>query len=394
MRLTLLLCFLLATMTAFTQSLPVGKRTIAFVDPSRSNRNVPTELFYPAASAGSNTPLASGTEKYPVIVFGHGFVMTPAAYTWLADSLVKNGFLVAMPSTEGGFSPSHEQFGRDLAFLAQRIVSLNDSSSNFLFGRVSNKSAVGGHSMGGGCSLLAMTYNQQINAVFNFAAAETNPSAKAAALTIQKPSLLFAGSLDCIVPPSEQQTMYSNVPYACKTFVNVTGGLHCHFGNNDATCAFGQVTSGCNTSSITAATLFEKTISLLRPFLQHYLKADCTAAGQFETILNNLSGITKLRACSSDPLGCVLTSTSSPVGGAGLKLYPNPVPPGAVLQVSSPSGGIQRIQLMDAGGRVVSDRSFPRTNRAFVDAPDSGVYWLKAHTTTGFFLRPVVFHKD
>lgn len=248
--------------------------------------------------------------------------------------------------------------------------------------------------MGGGCSLLAMTYNNQINAVFNFAAAETNPSAKAAALTTQKPSLLFSGSQDCIVPPTEQQAMYNNIPYPCKSFVNITGGLHCHFGNNDATCAFGQVTSGCNSSNTTAAVLFEKTISLLRPFLQHYLKADCTAATQFETTLNNLSGITKLRACSSDPLGCAITSTTSPAGRTGLKLYPNPVPAGANLHVSFPPGGIERIQLLDAGGRLVSDRSFPRSNRAFMQSPGTGVYWLKAHTTTGFFLGPVVFHKD
>jgi dienelactone hydrolase len=393
-RIPLLALMALLCLPARAQNLPVGKRTIAFIDGSRSNRPVPTELYYPASAAGNNTPLAGGTEKYPVVVFGHGFVMTPAAYVWLADSLVKYGFIVALPATESGFSPSHEQLGRDLAFLAQRICSLNDSSGNFLFGRVANRSALGGHSMGGGCSFLGMTYNTQVQALFNFAAAETNPSAKAAASSIQKPALIFSGSADCIVAPSEQQVMYTNIPYSCKSYVNITGGLHCHFGNNDATCVFGQVSSGCNNSSINTSIVFTKIISLLRPFLQHYLKADCSAASQFETTLTQLTGATTLRTCSSDPLGCVVTAVPTTSDASPLRSYPNPASGlnGATLALQR--GRFEEISVFDAQGSMIQTQRSVSGNSITLRAPVSGVYLVRAKTSLGIFYRRIVFHNE
>lgn len=380
--------------TATAQNLPVGKRSITYIDATRANRNISTELYYPATSAGTNTPLASGTEKYPVIVFGHGFVMPPSAYAWLADSLVKYGFLVAFPATESSLSPSHEQFGRDLAFLAQRLPALNDSTGNFLFGRVANKVAVGGHSMGGGCSFLAMTYNTQIQAVFNFAAAETNPSAKAAASSVQKPALLFSGSQDCIVAPSEQQTMYNNIPYPCKTHINITGGLHCQFGNNDGTCTLGQISSGCNNSPINIGIVFEKTISLLRPFVQHYLKADCGAANGFETAYNNLSGATKLRTCLSDPLGCMITAIPFDPTLPSFRISPNPSHPRQPIRLTLERGLFLDIKLFDAGGRLVLSRTASRSPQIELLAPLAGFFMLQAKTSVGIFYQRLIVHND
>ncbi|MBM3432803.1 MAG: T9SS type A sorting domain-containing protein [Bacteroidetes bacterium] len=394
LRTALLVWVLIHSMPAGAQNLPVGKRTITFTDGNRSNRTVPTELYYPATVAGNNTPLAGGTEKYPVVVFGHGFVMTPAAYVWLADSLVKYGFIVALPSTESSFSPSHEQFGRDLAFLAQRVCSLNDSTGNFLYGRVSNKTALGGHSMGGGCSFLGMTYNAQVLALFNFAAAETTPSAKTAANSIQKPALIFSGSSDCIVAPAEQQVMYNNIPYPCKSYVNITGGLHCHFGNNDATCVFGQVSSGCNTSAINTSVLFNKTISLLHPFLQHYLKADCGAASMFKSTFAQLTGATTLRVCNSDPLGCVVTGVPTSPGTSPLLSYPNPAPvhTGAMLALNR--GRFEEISVFDANGSLIQTQRAITGNSLTLHAPGSGIYLVRAKTSMGIFFRRIVFHNE
>ncbi|MFM7671087.1 MAG: alpha/beta hydrolase [Bacteroidota bacterium] len=394
MRISAFVVFFLSVLTGMAQNLPVGKRTITYVDASRSNRPVSTDLFYPAASTGTNTPLAAGTEKYPVVVFGHGFVMSPTAYGWLADSLVKWGFIVAMPNTESGFSPSHEQFGRDLAFLAQRITSLTDSSGNFLFGRVLGKSAIGGHSMGGGCSFLGMTYNTQVQAVFNFAAAETNPSAKSAAATIQKPALIFSGSQDCIVAPSEQQVMYSNIPYGCKSYVNITGALHCQFGNNDGTCVLGQISSGCNNSPIQASVVFEKTISLLRPFLQHYLKADCVAANQFEAVFTALTGATAQRTCSSDPLGCVITSIPFSPNDQLIKAYPNPASASSGITVKLLRGMFKEITVLDASGKAVLHFGQLSSPMIRFTLPTGGIFLVRARTEMGIFYRRIVFHNE
>jgi dienelactone hydrolase len=301
-RFTAILILSICIFSAGAQSYLTGKRSVIFIDFGRNNRVVTTDLFYPANIAGNNVALASGSEKFPVIVFGHGFLIGTASYNWLADSLVKYGYIVAMPSTESGISPNHGNFGEDLAFLCQRITSLNDSASSFLFQRLIKKAAVGGHSMGGGASFLsAAGLRPSIYALFNFAAAETNPSATQAALQNQKPALVFSGSSDCIVLPSVQEAMYNNIPLACKTYINITSGLHCQFANNNSTCSLGQLTSGCNSSPLNTTIVFTKTMSLIVPFVDYYLKDICTRGEAFINTYNNITGVTKRQSCNAIP---------------------------------------------------------------------------------------------
>lgn len=296
----LLLCFTFLTSTG--QQFQVGKRSQTFTDPSRNNRQIDTDLFYPANTNGTNVPIAAGISRFPIIVFGHGFVIGTASYTWLADSLVKYGYIVALPATEGGILPSHDNFGKDISFVSGAIASLGNDAGSFLFQRVIPKAAVGGHSMGGGCSFLAASGNQAvIQALFNFAAAETNPSATAAAVLINKPSLLFSGSNDCIVPPATQQAMYANLTSTCKTYINITGATHCQFADNNFVCTLGQVTTGCNSSPITTGIVFSKVASLLIPFLDYYLKDDCNRGIDYLNVYNSLTGAVKLNTCNTFP---------------------------------------------------------------------------------------------
>lgn len=287
----LILCSLPSWITA--QSFQTGNNSVVFTDPSRSGRQIPTDLYYPADSRGTGVPVASGTTAFPVVVFGHGFSLAPSSYVRLADSLVSHGFIVAMPSTETGLAPSHDNFGKDIAFLADAVTALSANSSSFLYQRVSNKAAVSGHSMGGGCSFLgAASGNASIKALFNFAAAETNPSATYAASSVNVPSLIFSGSSDCIVPPATQLAMYNNIPAACKTWINITGGTHCQIANNNATCTFGQITSGCNSSSINADVFLNTSLYLLLPFLDYHLKGNCYRGVAFIDRYNIISGVT------------------------------------------------------------------------------------------------------
>lgn len=278
-----------------------GRQVINFTDPARANRQVNTEVFYPADISGNNVPVAAGNNKFPVVVFGHGFVIPVSSYAWLADSLVKYGYIVAMPTTEGSLSPSHDNFGKDLSFLCTAITSLDNNSGSFLFQRVRNKSAVAGHSMGGGASFLAASGNSPADVIFNFAAAETNPSATAAAGLTTRPALIFGGSNDCIVAPSVQQAMYSNVNFSCKSFINITDALHCQFANNNGICSFGQLTSGCNTSSISPAIVFNKITNLLLPFLDYYLKGICLRGEDFLVAYANSTGVVKQSTCTAFP---------------------------------------------------------------------------------------------
>ncbi len=347
MKILFSILFTIQFFSVIAQPYETGRRSVTFIDESRNNRNIATELFYPANTSGNNVPLANGAANFPVVVFGHGFVIAYSSYTWLGDSLAKNGYIVAIPTTEGALSPAHEEFGRDIAFLCSHIISFNDSAASFLFGRVKNRSAVAGHSMGGGASFLATNYNSSINAIFNFAAAETNPSAKLAALQTQISALVFAGSSDCIVPDTNQQRMYYNVPYTCKTFINITDALHCHFANNNGTCATGQFFSGCNNSPVTAPVVFEKTIALILPFLDYYLKDSCSSKTIFDNRLNTMAGITKETACQQNQFTCNNSNSTYIFTGSGNWdvannwanniIPPSSLPPGAEI-IINPSG--------------------------------------------------------
>lgn len=302
---------LLGAGEAVAQTYLPGQRTVSYFDAARG-RTVTAEIFYPANSAGVNVPLASGTEIFPVVSFGHGFTIGASSYYWLGDSLARRGYIVLLASTETGISPSHANFAADLEFLANHVIGLNTDALSFLFGRVLAKAAVGGHSMGGGCSVLAASGNKpNLYALFNFAAAETNPSSTNAALNVQRPTLLFSGSNDCIVSPSVQQGMYNNIPAAVsKTWVTVDAGTHCQPSNNNFNCVFGQISSGCNSSSITISQLFQKSLALLAPFLDYYLKDQCSSGTQFLNAYQTTTGITGQQSFIENP-ACVTVAISS-----------------------------------------------------------------------------------
>ncbi len=309
--LTLLSLFLALVVTA--QIYPVGHISVNFKDASRSGgfsisggstfpasgtgRTIGTEVYYPATSAGDNTPSATG--QFPVVVFGHGFVMTWDAYTTLKDSLVRNGYIVAFARTEGGIPPSHLDFGKDLAFIASQIQAMNTTSGNVLYTHVTDRTAIGGHSMGGGATFLSDAYaGVTVKCYFTFSAAETNPSAVTAAASTTRPHLVFSGTYDCVAPPaSNSQLMYDALNSTCKTFVNLTKGYHCTFADNNFNCGFGEGT--CITAGgLTGAVQQQLVRRYLNPYLDYYLKGVCPAFTKFQALLDTTTTATVQRSCT------------------------------------------------------------------------------------------------
>ncbi len=292
------LWILCTTSTVSAQTYFTGVSSITFNDPSRGNRPILCDLYYPSATGGNSAPLAPGSALFPVVVYGHGFSIGTTSYRRLADSLVRYGYIVALPTTESGLLPSHDNFGKDLAFAASALIALNSSPTSPFFQRIKPRAALGGHSMGGGCSFLGTAAGSaDLFALFNMAAAETNPSSTAAAAAINIPTLIYSGSNDCIVPPSTQLGMYNNLLSSCKTVINITGATHCQFAANNGTCVFGQITSGCNSSPITLTSLYTLITQSLIPFLDYQLKDSCSRGIDYVTTYNSLSGITGLNTC-------------------------------------------------------------------------------------------------
>jgi dienelactone hydrolase len=155
-------------LTTQAASVPgVTERTMTFVDYSRrvrfphaapGPRRLVTVIRYPSAAKG---PL-------PLIVFGHGFAVTPAYYFRLLDAWAAAGYVVAAPvfplenlKAPGG--PNESDLinqPRDMSFVITSMLTLSGVSGNILSGRINPKEiGVSGQSDGGETAL-AMAYDR------------------------------------------------------------------------------------------------------------------------------------------------------------------------------------------------------------------------------------------
>lgn len=243
----------------FAQPFPVGNRNVTLQDAAR-NREIGLLLYYPAQTAGSNAALASGS--FPLLTFGHGFLIPAGSYSDFATLLAGQGIVVALPSTEGGFSPNHDAFGKDIAFINTWYRSGQDD-----FYTCNGFSALGGHSMGGGASALAAAQTIA-NAYFGMAPALTNPSPVPVGPSIGMPALVVSGSVDNVTPPAQHHLpIWNALGSECKMFVSILGGNHCYF-IPSSVCDLGEIGSGV---TLTRAEQQEITFDMAWPFLQYWL---------------------------------------------------------------------------------------------------------------------------
>lgn len=320
------------------QGLPIGSGSVTFYDAAR-DRDVPCQVRYPGASAGANVPMAQGS--FPVLVIGHGFLMSVDAYANLWDHFVPKGYICVLPTTEGGF-PDHGAFGADLAFVAQAMQDAGADASSPFFGGVAPATALMGHSMGGGASFLAAAQSPTVQALVNFAAAETNPSAIAAAASVTMPTLVFAGTDDCVTPVDENQApMFAACASACKAFVNIIDGRHCFFANSNLACSTGELT--CGGASITRAAQHEVVNDFAGLWLDHFLKGDVDA---FTAFSDSVAASVRVEA----DLTCI--STGMALHAVSEPLVLHPVPSAGLVQVSG-GGAWSHYRVVDAVGRCV-----------------------------------------
>ncbi len=280
------------------QNFPVGNRNTTFVDASRNNRNIAVEIYYPAASAGANTPVASGV--FPLMVIGHGFSMGVNAYYNFRDFFVPKGYIVVLTDTETGLGVDHPTFAADLNFCVNQMQDENTNAASIFFEKVKNKTALMGHSMGGGASFLAAgTGNANITTLIGFAPAETSTSAIQAATSITIPALMLYGNKDNVTPPANHVIpMYNNLASSCKHLVSITDGSHCGFALGNFACDFGESTVCPFCSFINRTTHHNKTFEIMLPWLEFFLQGNCNEWTTFETKLSTVSGISSQSSCN------------------------------------------------------------------------------------------------
>lgn len=296
------LLLILASSLAFAQPYSIGNTTITFNDPNRTGgfgsgggagRQIQTEIYYPATTTGANVAVANG--QFPVLVFGHGFVMTWDSYNNIWEEFVPKGYVVAFPRTEGSFSPNHENFGIDLRQVADKMQAENSNSNSIFYQALMNQTAIMGHSMGGGSTVLAGASNANISTIVGMAPAETNPSAVSAAANVTVPALIFSGGSDGVTPPQDHHIpIYNALGSSCKVFINIIEGSHCYFANNSTTCSLGEFNPG----SLPRLEQQDIVNDFLSLWLEYTLRGNNTSFTTFNDSLGTSNRITFQKSCA------------------------------------------------------------------------------------------------
>ena len=285
---------------------PVSQRTVTV---TRANNSTFTaQIRYPATSSAASAPFAAAAAPAPALTFGHGFLSAVDLYDSTMDHLASHGYIVIATTSEGSLFPSHSNFALDIRQCLTWLEQQNALKTSWLVGRVDTaRFAVGGHSMGGGASALAAAADARIKCLVTLAAAETNPSAAAAAANVQVPSRFIVGSQDTIVAPATTQNQY-NASDAPRQFVTIAGGSHCGF--------IDSAIIACDSGSISRADQLAKTRALMLEFLDTHLRGDAVDFAAVWGASAPVAGTTTTR----DARTVVTLASSALKGAAGTEL--------------------------------------------------------------------------
>ena len=133
-------------------------RTIRLPDGRRIPRSLETVVRYPVAQG-----------PHPLIVFAHGFALTPATYSRLLDAWARDGYVVAAPffpleQADAPGGPTQSDLvnePRDMSFVITSLLALNARRGGAIEGRIApSRVAVAGHS-DGGVAALAVAYDRR-----------------------------------------------------------------------------------------------------------------------------------------------------------------------------------------------------------------------------------------
>lgn len=216
----------------------VGMRVVTFVDHSRNvtlpgkgagPRTLVTIIRYPAQGSASSVDVRGALPvrgvRFPLVVFGHGFEVTPATYSGLLQAWARAGYVVAAPifplenaNAPGGPDESDltNQPG-DMSFIITRLVALSRAPTGFFSGLIEPREiAVSGHSDGGDTAL-SVAYNlyyldRRVRAAVILSGAKIPGAGGYDFPTPAPPLLATQGSADTINPPSFTSTFFDVAP--------------------------------------------------------------------------------------------------------------------------------------------------------------------------------------
>lgn len=223
--------------------------TISVLDTSRSSLFHPKGREVKAILCGPDTDTESPA---PLYIFGHGFDCQPEDYAWLCSTKgVVTALVLAQDLTP--FFPDTKDLALDQAFLTSPSVIAGFNSTEPMSGKLSGEAVLGGHSMGGGTTILAADPSfakASLSGLALFAPGlYTRPAAYSHKASVTVPIMIVSGSMDCGPNqlPKEALPLYQSVNSTVKALVVLKGANHCQWSTPTA----GGVCAGTECHNLT-----------------------------------------------------------------------------------------------------------------------------------------------
>jgi dienelactone hydrolase len=233
-------------------SFAVGLRVLHLIDTSRTitlpngtsePRTLLTYIRYPALGAPdrtdlSNAPAARADGPFPLVIFGHGFAVTPALYARMLQSWARAGYVVAAPvfpleNADAPGGPDESDLTNqpaDMSFVISRMLEASSAGSGPFAGLVDpTHIAVTGQSDGGDTALAVAydpTYRDpRVSAAVILSGAEI-PGIGGFTFPAGSPPLLATqGTADTDNPPSATNAFF-NIAQRPKYLLRLFGAEH------------------------------------------------------------------------------------------------------------------------------------------------------------------------
>ena len=215
-----------------------------------------------------------------MIIFGHGYQTSIGYYDYLWQAIVPQGYLMVLSDTQNALVWNFNDFGLDLAFLADQMQAEDANPASLFYGRIDAATAIMGHSMGGGATFIAGQLNPRITTVVGLAPSAVDSGVIDAAAQAQAACLVLAGSEDCIVPASSHAPpIYNAVPVSPKYYAQITEGSHCAFAQDARLCEIAEWGMCPFPDFLTDSTQRALTLLFVQPWLDATLKGRSDAGG-------------------------------------------------------------------------------------------------------------------
>jgi alpha-beta hydrolase superfamily lysophospholipase len=227
---------------AKTGRLAVGVVTVDAVDPSRGDRTLATEIWYPARSEGRETePLP---RAYPLVLMAHGFCGSRLNYEYLTTHLASWGFVVAAPDftglthddcAPGPPSGSPDDWGPDLSFVCRTLHDTGGPLAKYARHVRGFATGLVGHSLGGFGVVEAAKIDQAFTAVVPLAPAVAADAAPPLATLPQHPAwMVMGGTADQLVSFTDWTEPFFEGLRVPSFLVRITDGTHGGFSDSDS----------------------------------------------------------------------------------------------------------------------------------------------------------------